>query len=537
MIHRDLKPANIKVQEDGTVKVLDFGLAKALDTAPEGDPDQSPTLTAAATQMGVILGTAAYMSPEQAKGKVVDRRADVWAFGAVLYEMLTGQKPFAGDDVSDTLAAVLRADVDLDTLPDHTPGTLRRVISACLQRDPKQRVHDVADVRLAMGGAFEPAGGVSSKPSASTQLQVWQRPVPLVVAGLALLAVGALAVWGLTRPATESLVVRFPILPTGEQDFAAGSRQFLTISLTGDHVAFAGSDGLWLRPLGQMDATLLSGTETAGNPFFSPDGQSLGFWTPEGQLKRVSISGGAPVAMGAVEYPHGASWGVDDTILFGQSDGIWKVLATGGTPELVIPIEDGEAVYGPQLLPGDDLVLFTLRPAGTASWDQSQIVVERLANGERTVLLEGGRDARHLSTGHLVYVHERTLLAQVFDVDQLVILGFPVPLIEDVRTAGAATGAAQFSVSNDGSLVYVTGLGSGGEWGLVWVDHEGQEEVLAKGCYKTADDRPTKTGRPRPGGWPNDQSRLRTPRRLRAATAHRPRRQWASLPGRATLLV
>ena len=197
VIHRDLKPANVKVRDDGTVKVLDFGLAKALDQASDVDPSQSPTLTAAATRAGVIMGTAAYMSPEQAKGKTADRRADIWAFGCVLYEILTGQRPFVGDDVSDTLAALLRAEVDLEALPDATPARLRQVVRQCLEKDPKQRVQAVGDVRLAMEGAFETTVTERAEAAAALPRQVWQRPVPAALIVLLLVAITGLAVWSL----------------------------------------------------------------------------------------------------------------------------------------------------------------------------------------------------------------------------------------------------------------------------------------------------------------------------------------------------
>ncbi len=493
VIHRDLKPANIKVKPDGTVKVLDFGLAKALDPAPEGDPAQSPTLTAAATRMGVILGTAAYMSPEQARGKSVDKRADIWAFGCVVFEMLTGQRAFQGEDVSLTLASVMKSDLNVTRLPHDVPATVRTALRRCLEKDARQRVRDIGDVRLAMQGAFETTVTAPSSPSAAPALRVWQRPVPLVLGVVALAAIVGATVWGLRPQTSVRPLVRFAITPPAPDWLAISNISLdLTISPDGAHIVNRGGgsdDGLVIRALDRLEATRHSGVGVVFGPFMSPDGASVGFHASTGgdsSLQRMSVFGGPAVTIcdlpaGLVAV--GASWGADDTIVFGttQPDGLWQVPAGGGEPvALTTPnAELGEVSHQwPEILPGGRAVLFTIVPAGPI--ENAQIAVLDLDTGAYQVLVRGGSNPRYSPTGHIVYGVGGTLRAVGFHLDRLEVTTNALPVLDGVITKGS--GAADFSLSRDGTLVYLPGTGVAGrgpQRTLVWVDREGREEPLA----------------------------------------------------------
>jgi Tol biopolymer transport system component len=467
IVHRDLKPANVKVTPEGRVKVLDFGLAKAVAGDPSTpDATQSPTLTAAATKAGVVIGTAAYMSPEQARGQAVDKRADIWAFGAVLYEMLTGKRAFGGETVSDTLASVLVRDPDWSALPASATPAVRRVLKRCLDRNSKTRLHDIADARLEMDETVD-AGEPSAAP---VVVAAWRgrHTVQLIVASLAAATIAAiLAVGFWTRKPAPARTMRFEVnTPPGVTGLDAPR-----ISPDGRILAFTGIEStsrsrIWIRPIDALQAHPLAGTEGTGRVFWSPDSRYLGF-VADGKLQKVDISGGVPQKICDAPDSADGAWSSEGVIIFDGDTRIRRVPARGGSAvPLIEPQKEYLGLGWPTFMPDGKHFFYVAYP----STGESTVCIGSLDSKEPESLAPGGPPVTYIEPGHLLFVRGRTLVAQPFDSKSLKTTGEAIPVVESILINNDGLGL--FSVSLEGTLAYRAGTNTSG---LVWVDRTGKE--------------------------------------------------------------
>ncbi len=499
IIHRDLKPANVKITPGGSVKVLDFGLAKALADDATWSPEltRSPTLTVPPTQAGLILGTAGYMAPEQARGRPIDRRADVWAFGVILFEMLTGTRLFAGETVTDILAAVVRAEPDWSKLPDDAPVALKRLLRRCMAKDPAGRLRDFGDVRLELTEAAE-APAITEAPveaPARAPLPMWRRLLPWVatiLVGATAAALGFLA----SDQMRDEVVLHASILPPAETVFHldTASPGIPAVSPDGRMVAFTARDAdvtsdltsatgaalLYVRPLGASDAYVLTGTQGAQYPFWSPDSRYIGFFTRrDGTLKKIAASGGPPLTLCEAENGKGGTWNEEGLIVFSPSydTPLSTVRESGGIPAplTALKTENGDSSHRhPYFLPDGRHILYYARgrkmPTGASGAVFARPVDAGPEEGDGKLVMQSEAGAIYAS-GHLIFIRDRVLMAQPFDGDRLELSGEPFPLAEKVTyISGASKGI--FSASENGVLAFIAGMEEQSS-SLSWVDPQG----------------------------------------------------------------